>query len=171
MTAAIKRSGSVNKNGERGRLSFLCGLPQSGKSRYSTLFAQETGPRPRVIISGDDFRLALTGQEYSPRAEAMVFSVMDTAILALLDRGYDVLVDETSTSRATLMRYLRLDPDAEMIFIDTPAEECKRRALENERPYLVRVIDRLAPRLDKFRQGWESLRQELLVQIEHRIGG
>lgn len=176
----MSRSGFVNVAAERGRLFALVGLPHSGKSTYANTWAREckqfgtSGPhavvqRPRVVIAGDDFRHALYGSDYISRAEHVVFTMMDTAIAALLLRGFDVLVDETSTSKPTLMRYLRLDPACELIFIDTPADECKRRAIANNKPELIRVIDRLAPRLANLKTNWCSIRAELLPQVEHLL--
>jgi hypothetical protein len=64
---------------------------------------------PRVVIAGDDFRKALYGRSYRIEAEATVFAMMDVATRALLDRGFDVIIDETCTTEQTLLRYLRLD--------------------------------------------------------------
>jgi predicted kinase len=180
----VSRSGYVNTDNTRGRLYATVGLPHSGKSTFANRWAREGRAialfdsevaaisevvRPRVVIAGDDFRRAIHGTDYIARAEHIVFSAMDTAVAALLERGYDVLVDETSTSKATLMRYLRLDPDVDLVFVDTPADECKRRALANGRPYLVKVIDRLAPRLDNLRENWGTIRTDLLSQVEHLV--
>lgn len=177
----MSRSGFVNDAGERGRLYFTVGLPHSGKSTFANEWAKQAGmdvvkrddiyyiQRPRVVIAGDDFRWALTGHEYLPHAESHVFSVMDTAALAHLRRGYDVLIDETSTSKPTLMRYLRLDPNAKPLFMEATPEICKERARKNGRDYLVRVIARLAPRLVSLQNDWATIRADLLSQIEHRM--
>lgn len=177
----MSRSGYVNDRQGRGRLFFLVGCPHSGKSTYANRWAREAPADyvnessrvevfcPRVIIAGDDFRVATLGREYVPSSEHLIFSLMDTAIAALLHRGFDVLVDETSTSRPTLMRYLRLDPNATPIFMDTPRAECERRALAAGRDYLLPVIDRLWPRFEKLRAHWPETRQELLAQVEHRL--
>jgi predicted kinase len=184
----LSRSGYVNGEQERGRLFALVGLPHSGKSTYANDWAQfkdeptrlksqrwlegdfeSWKPRVRVVLAGDDFRHAIHASDYLPRAEHLVFSHVDTAAAALLLRGYDVLMDETGTSRPTLMRYLRLDPKVELIFVDAPAEECKRRALANNRPRLLPVIDRLAPRLERLRAGWPAMREELLKDVEHLV--
>ncbi len=175
----MSRSGYVNDQQERGRLYFTVGVPAAGKSTVCNDFVKNPPlsndpdnacvARPRVVISGDDFRVATLGREYVPSSEHLIFSLMDTAIAALLHRGFDVLVDETSTSRPTLMRYLRLDPNASPIFLDTPREECERRAVEAGRPYLLPVIERLWPRFEKLRASWPSVRKELLEQVEHRL--
>ena len=176
----MSRSGHVNTQGTPGRLFALCGLPHAGKSSYAnewvrgahfeyTPVARFEVTRPRVVIAGDDFRWSALGAEYLAHAEHLIFSLMDTAALALLRRGFDVLIDETSTSKPTLMRYLRMDASVELIFVDTPAEECKRRAVANGRPHLLPVIDRLAPRLAELRHNWPRLREDLVAQIEHRL--
>lgn len=170
----MSRSGFVSDNGP-GRLFALVGLPHAGKSTFANRWVREasTDPagtwRPRVVLAGDDFRLALHGQEYVAQAEHFVFSTLDVAAAALLLRGFDVLIDETSTSKPTLMRYLRLDPKVELIFVRTPTLECKRRATANGKAFLHRVIDRLEPRLRDLEANWPQLRAELLSQVEHLV--
>lgn len=182
----MSRSGYVNDQQERGRLYFTVGVPAAGKSTVCNDFVKNPPlassipsefpeldyvhvERPRVVIAGDDFRVATLGREYVPSSEHLIFSLMDTAVAALLHRGFDVLIDETSTSRPTLMRYLRLDPNASPIFLDTPREECERRAVAAGRPYLLPVIERLWPRFEKLRANWPTIRKELLEQVEHRL--
>lgn len=169
----MSRSGFVNVDQSRGKLYALCGLPHAGKSTWANSWAKESiiTQRPRVVLAGDDFRWALTGHEYLPHAEAHVLAVIDTAALALIRRGFDVLIDETSTSKPTLMRYLRIDPHFKLIFIDTPADECRRRVRETGREYLLPVIDRLEPRLNRLKQEWEQIKPKLLEEVEHRMTG
>lgn len=162
-------------------MHFLMGCPHSGKSTYANNWVKTTpycegdwvrepGPlRPRVVISGDDFRYSLTGHEYLPHSEMIVSSFMDVAILALLNRGFDVLVDDTSSSEMTLLRYFRLHSDPVPIFMDTPPEVCKERALANNRPYLLPVIDRIAKQLDHVRNNWEEVVSGIKEKVEHRL--
>lgn len=67
------------------------------------------------------------------------------------------------------MRYLRMDPGAEPIFLDTPREECERRAIAAGREYLLPVIARLAPRFERLKANWPAIKAELLEQVEHRL--
>jgi adenylylsulfate kinase-like enzyme len=180
----VNRSGFVNSQGERGRLYFLVGLPQAGKSSRANewvrgdklpdrgdgfdFFEVFTFDRPRVVLAGDDFRHALHGHEFQIEAEGMVCAVIDCAARALLGRGFDVLIDETSTSEATLLRYYRLDIDARPVFVDTPADECNRRAAANGRPYLLGPIDRMAAQLNHLKANWTDITTRLKAYVAGR---
>ena len=176
-----ERSGSV----KRGRLFFLVGLPQSGKSFVANKWfkkpeldydfdggeAQDpivTVEKPRVVLGGDDFRHAVHGREFQAESEGLVFATMDVCAKALLDRGFDVLIDETSTTEATLCRYLRIDPEATPIWIDTPVEVCKQRALASGRDYLIRPIERMAAQLAHPKANYKEIRAKLLAYLTER---
>lgn len=141
-----------------GSLFFTCGLPRSGKSFYcDNWILPDEGDieyTPRAIVCGDDFRYALYGREFQIEAEGTVFAMMDVAARALLKRGFDVIIDETCTTEATLLRYLRINIDAQAIFIDTPIEVCKERAIACGRDYLLGPIDRMAAQLEKLKAEW-----------------
>lgn len=112
--------------------------------------------RPRAIVCGDDFRHALHGHEYVPEAEGVVFSMMDTATRALLRRGFDVVVDETATTEGTIKRYLRIDRDAEPVWINTDTKTCIDRALATGKPYLVGPIERLGEQYRQLVADWPN---------------
>lgn len=175
------RSGSVNTDGDRGRLYYLIKLPQSGGSTFANDWVraspiiedirrfpvQDSLPpyygsshvgqaRPRVVLGGDDFRIGLHGQEYVRTAEGAVFAIMDAAARALLSRGFDVLMDETATTEQTLMRYYLIHFEAEPIFIPTPASVCEERALANKKDFLVPVIQQLAAQKDELLKDWPN---------------
>jgi predicted kinase len=163
----------------RGNLYFTVGLPQSGKSTYCDTWSRhpdvnidytplfELGalktfqdlhdpivPRPRVVIAGDDFRKALYGRSYQIEAEATVFAMMDVAARALLNRGFDVIMDETCTTEQTLLRYLRLDRAATAVFINTTKDVCIERAKASGKEYLVGPIERMAGQLDELKKNF-----------------
>lgn len=170
----------------KGKLFFTVGLPRSGKSTWankwvkfetysdafnSALWNSEhlfTNATPRVIISGDDFRRALYGRAYQIEAEGAVFAMMDVATRALLSRGFDVIVDETCTTEATLIRYLRIDPEATPIFIETSEEECIARAIKTGKPYLVGPIERMAKQLKELRANWDETVDHLKHYLSQR---
>jgi predicted kinase len=165
----------------KGKLLFCVGMPRSGKSTWCNNWVSqpEVGvqiekhtradgsthdtivgvfvDRPRVVIAGDDFRTALYGRHYQPEAEGTVFATMDVATRAFLNRGFDVIVDETCTTQVTLMRYLRIDIDAEPVWIQTSAEVCKQRAIESGKPYLIPVIERHNDQLTRLKADWTTI--------------
>lgn len=206
------RSGSVNLDGNRGRLYFLIKLPQSGGSTFANEWVRKgdelafinpyagdqlfgdviaipdhivqnvypvtrdevlkvslPGPRrPRVVIGGDDFRIGVHGQEYLRTSEGLVFACMDAACRALLARGFDVLVDETSTTEQTLLRYFLIDYNAEPILIDTPEAVCLERALASGKDYLVEPIRLMARQKEELLKDWPAALDRVRAKIAMR---
>lgn len=168
----------------QGKLFFFIGLPRSGKTTRAKewlrgdplpvrgddydIFQAYTVGRPRVVVSGDDFRKAVHGHSYIAEAEGLVFAHMDVAIKALLLGGFDVLVDETSTTESTIMRYLRADIDATPIWMDTPVEECVRRAMATGKEYLVGPIHRIARQMEELRKGWPDNFMQMKARVRYR---
>jgi predicted kinase len=167
------------------RLYFMVGLPRSGKSTLAAKWLTEnlrlihdqngqvigtTNP-PRVVLNGDDFRHAVYGRDFCPEGEGLVFASIDVAARALLRAGYDVLIDETGTTESTIKRYLKIDPDAEAIWVDTPEEECVRRATITNKPYLIPPIKRMAEQMKLLRLYWpknfEAWREYALMRQKH----
>lgn len=180
MTTKSFRSGSVNLDGDRGQLFFLVKLPQSGGSSFGNAWAREapyfegdwTDPpqvsRPRVVLGGDDFRIGVHGMEYLRTSEGLVFATLDAAARALLSRGFDVLIDETSTTPETLLRYLLIDINAQPILIDTPEEECVRRALASGKNYLVEPIRQMARQKEELLKDWPAALERVRRRILER---
>jgi predicted kinase len=171
------RSGSVNLDGDRGRLFYTIGLPQSGKSSAANAWVREAyqregdlvvGPqieRPRVIVSGDDFRQATYQAEYWRQGESLVFALMDASVRALLSRGFDVLIDETSTTEQTLLRYYLIDFNAQAILIDTPEEVCAQRAIANGKDFLVQPIRQMARQKAALLKDWPAAIERVKAHI------
>ncbi len=141
-------------------LFYTVGLPRSGKTTYCQGWIRLRGERPRVMVSGDDFRTALHGKEYLPLAESFVFAAMDCAIRALLCT-HDVIIDETSTSEQTILRWLRIDHLAQPIFMDVNEGECIRRARAGNQEYLVAPIKRMAVQMRLLKKDYEKIIQKL----------
>lgn len=175
----------------KGRLFFTVGLSRSGKSSWAnekwakyhiSTLGDEARYYPhemdcltfnRVVISGDQFRRALHGSDFRIEAESTVYATMDIATRALLNSGYDVLIDETCTTEQTLLRYLRLDIDAVPIFFDATEEECIQRAIDTNKAYLVGPIKRMARQLKELRSNWDEtvtrLKTYLLERRQHDV--
>lgn len=167
------------------KLLFVCGLPRSGKSSYCDQWVKQapvyideswTGFKtrvlePRVVVAGDDFRKAIHGHEYLPEAEGFVFAAMDAATRALLYRGFHVIIDETCTTENTLYRYLRIDPDAQPVWIDTPEEVCKERAIRTKKEYLLGPIERMAAQRKHLKDNWDEIfsrvREKVMMRLVH----
>jgi tRNA uridine 5-carbamoylmethylation protein Kti12 len=156
-------------------LYFSVGMPRSGKSTIAKEWAGKFGPddprdvymdsitsdtlctkwwidfTPRygkVVVCGDDFRLATHGQVYRRLSECDVSAHVLTAIKALLLTGHTVFFDETNSSAWSIERIFEIDPDAIPVFIRTPKEVCIQRALDNKQDYLVPVIEKVAKNLE-----------------------
>jgi hypothetical protein len=142
-------------NSTKYRLYILIGLARSGKStiahkynNYEISF-DESGKiiipvqtcEPRVVVCGDEFRLAL-GHRYNSYVEGIVASHVQLAVRALL-RNSNVLLDETNTNKNSLIKWLEEDIKAIPVFVNTPASVCKERAINSNQSDLLPIIDRM----------------------------
>ncbi len=163
---------------QKGKLFFAVGLPRSGKSSWCRTWSYEpvchsslhfySWQKPRVVVSGDDFRRAIHGHAYIKEAEGLVFASMDIAAKALLFSGFDVIIDETSTTESSILRYLRIDMDAEPVFIDTPEAVCIERALATGKEYLVGPIQRMSRQLAELKKDWPATFERLKQSLRDR---
>jgi hypothetical protein len=135
----------------------MIGLARSGKSTVSKRWSNheisftEDGTivhnrpiiveEPRVVVNGDSWRLAM-GHRYNAWVEPLVHAQVEIAVRALL-LNHNVLVDETNTNPNSITKWLEADIDAIPIFINTPVEVCKKRAIDTNQPDLVPVIERM----------------------------
>jgi predicted kinase len=171
-TKVEARSGQTKK----GNLFYMVGSPKSGKSTIANKWVKDLSTyqllegeyNPRVVIGGDDFRTAITSREFIPEAEGLVFAAMDVAARALLARGFDVLIDETSTTKASLLRYYKLDINATPIIVDTSANECVKRAITSSSPYLVAPIMRISKQFDKLMENFDEIIKEVKAEVRER---
>lgn len=149
------------------KLFFTIATPRAGKSTFCNKWVLEPSDRPfpRVIIAGDDFRLALHGQRYTKLAEGQIFASMDLAVRALLLRGHQVIIDETCTSVETLRRYLKIDLDATPIWINTPTEVCIERAIACNQADLIKPIQRMAIQLEYLKSHFDDIVDSIKKEI------
>ena len=120
------------------RLILMVGLPRSGKSTA----ARRLG---HPIVCPDAIRLALHGHRFEPRAEPFIWAIAKTMTHALFLAGHDVVVVDATNTTAKRRDDWRSDAwTIEPIFIDTPKDECVRRALAAGDADIVPIIERMA---------------------------
>lgn len=153
-----------------GRLYATVGNSHSGKSTYCKrwVLARRETERPRAIVSGDAFRIGVTGEEYNAIAEGCVFSAMDVAIRGLLHTGFDVIIDETCTTEATIQRYLQIDRDVVFISMPGDADVCCARAIACGKARMVPVIRKFAEQLKNIRRGFQERVDRIREDLDRR---
>lgn len=124
------------------KLIITRGLPASGKSTKARAWVAED-PTRRARINRDDLRAQLhasahvTQSQDSAGTERSIQAVRDAAITALLNRGVDVVCDDTNLPTRTARDLRRLAALAGAGFevwdlTDVPYEECLRRNAARE---------------------------------------
>ncbi len=127
-------------------LFAACGLPRSGKTTRLRALSRDHGA---PIVNPDSIRLALHGQRFVPEAERFVWATAHCMVQSLFLAGHPlVLVDATNTTRKRRQEWQSTDWQTVFLVMDTPREECLRRAGDDEQIKLV--IERMAAQ-------WEPL--------------
>ena len=158
-------------------LYYFMGCPRSGKSTLARQFLKyqldfvdgkpsnlregmHEDDNPRVVINSDALRLAMHGQVWAGEAEGLVACIAEINARAFLNEGYDVLIDETNTSEASLIRIYRVARDCKVeavpVVMWTSPEVCKERAIKTKQEYLFPVIERCWKQLNDLRGEFES---------------
>jgi tRNA uridine 5-carbamoylmethylation protein Kti12 len=138
---------------------LICGLPGSGKSRFSRQFFAETG-RDRVnrkeihrlLYEMIHFGKRWTEKEFDELDEHLVKHVERKIIEQLLQSNQKVLVDNTSVSASSRKTYVGIAQQMHRtigaIFLHTPPAICLQRNREREDPVPERAISNLAAAID-----------------------
>jgi predicted kinase len=124
------------------------GLPRSGKS---TICREVYLPMGYTIVTPDNFRLALHGERYNPKMESWVWAMVTVAIDALLLSGNKVILDATNLLKERRKPWV--DRGAQFVLVNTPAEECIRRAKAMNDYYIVSVIEAMAAKAESLQAG------------------
>jgi len=128
----------TNETGKR--LICLVGLPRSGKS---TLLSKKKFPSP--IVNPDSIRLALHGQRYVQAAEDFVWAIAKVMVKSLFLAGHnEVIIDATNNTRKRRDFWRSKEWMTVFIHINTPKEECIRRAKLTDDYDIIPVIERMA---------------------------
>ena len=113
------------------KLIICRGIPASGKTFWAKQWVLED-PEHRVRINQDDIRLML-GKYWVPSREELVQHIQKEALIEALERGYDIVIDNTNLNKKVLdfYRALVIDHGNHAIeykdFFDTPLSICIER--------------------------------------------
>ena len=120
--------------------TLICtmGFPSSGKS---TWVRDQKVP----IVNPDAIRLAIHGQRFWAPAEKQVWATADLMVKALFNAGHDtVIMDATNTTRKQRDQWQSTEWETVFHHVDTSQAICVGRALYDQMPDLVDVIQRMA---------------------------
>ena len=113
------------------KLIICRGIPASGKTFWAKQWVLED-PEHRVRINQDDIRLML-GKYWVPSREELVQHIQKEALIEALERGYDIVIDNTNLNKKVLdfYRALVIDHGNHAIefkdFFDTSLSVCIER--------------------------------------------
>jgi len=139
------------------------GLPASGKTTLARELAAASGGRMRRV-NLDDLRLMLDFNDGTIRHgrehEETVLAVQDQAVLAAINGGFDVIVDNTHIPARIPNRLKRVVAGRARFevhdFTHVAVEECIRRDAARPRPVGEQVIRGMAERLASVsKSGWK----------------
>lgn len=144
-------------------VTITTGLPASGKTTAALQLVRTSAGRVRRV-NLDALRLMLDDNDGSVRRgrdhEEVVLATQDAAILAAVEAGHDVVVDNTHLVTRLPSRYKRLlaSRDVEFAVLDctqVPVEECVRRDAERPGSVGEQVIRGMHERMLSARKsGW-----------------
>jgi len=114
------------------------GLPRSGKSTIARKIYQPMG---YTVVNPDQFRLTMFGQRYFAPGEPALWATIYHVVDALLASGNKVILDATCLNSERRAAWVRRG--AEFVVVDTPYEECVRRAQAENDEYILPIIRRM----------------------------
>lgn len=80
---------------------IMCkGLPASGKSTWAKEMIGIT-PKSMKRVNRDELRLMIDGGKWSKENEKMIIAVRDNIIRTYINKGYDVIIDDTNLAPKT----------------------------------------------------------------------
>jgi predicted kinase len=125
------------------RVILTKGLPGSGKSTWAKAQVDKYPDRFKRI-NKDDLRDMLHAGKHTKANERMVERARDALIMAALESGYDVIIDDTNLAPRHFEHIRDLVQDIAKVsiqdFTDVPIAECIKRDLKRNRSVGEKVI-------------------------------
>lgn len=88
------------------KLIICRGLPASGKTTWAKEWVMRD-PNHRIRVNQDDIRLML-GKYWVPAREPVVSAIQQEAILAAMNFGVDIVIDNTNLNRKVVDAYVKV---------------------------------------------------------------
>lgn len=88
------------------KLIICRGLPASGKTTWAKEWVMED-PEHRVRINLDDIR-SMLGKYWVPAREPVVSAIQQEAILAAMNFGVDIVIDNTNLNKKVVDAYVKV---------------------------------------------------------------
>lgn len=120
----------IYKEYNMNRLIICRGLPASGKTTWAKEWVMED-PEHRVRINLDDIR-SMLGKYWVPAREPVVSAIQQEAILAAMNFGVDIVIDNTNLNRKVVDAYVKVAEKFKYTveykdFFNVPLVECINR--------------------------------------------
>lgn len=142
------------------KLFMMIGLPASGKS---TLAEQIAKSEDAEIVSSDNIRKELYGDENIQGDNNKVFRILQERIISGLKNNKNMIYDATNISYKTRMAFLqrlnKLEVEKIAIMVATPYEQCLIRNSQRERQVPEEVIKRMYFNfyVPQYFEGWDDI--------------
>lgn len=124
------------------KVIILKGLPASGKSTWAK---QQLDAQPGAYkrINKDDLRAMLDNSHWSKSNEKFVLRLRDQLILAALEDGKHVIIDDTNLHpkhEQQIRQLVKGQAEVEVRMFDADVEECVERDAGRAKPFGAKVI-------------------------------
>lgn len=124
------------------KVYILQGLPASGKTTWAVDFIKNNPNTVRV--NKDELRATLFANQWAREKEDFVLEIRDFIIINALTSFKDVVVDDTNLKEKHINRISKIakeyGSEVEILFFDTPLEECIKRNEGREAKVPEKVI-------------------------------
>lgn len=152
------------------KLYLMSGLPGCGKST----FLEGLPYPPGIIISPDEFRLVLTGQDYYAPAEDSVWSHVKTATRVLLKK-YNVVIDATHLTIGSRAQWIKIAKSMGIpiccYYVTTPLNVCLSRNSQRIRKVPEEVIKKMHETMEPpdILEGFEWIECIIMDELDSNI--
>lgn len=127
------------------KFTMMIGLAGSGKSTLAKQIAEQDGNT--IILSSDEIRRELYGNESVQDDPAKVFTLMHSRTIEALKQGKNVIYDATNVtakSRKGIMQNIsKFDIEKEAIVVARPFEDCIKMNNQRDRKVPEYAIERM----------------------------